>query len=221
MINLLIFDLDDTLVDHMNGAEKALLSVTDLIINLGYRKNNYNFSTFYDGYEQYNIKLWNLFEQGKINLAELMEKRFSYINDSFKINEIDAEKVKKIYWNTYVDNCRLHKQWIPLLNELQKKYKMVICTNGIEEIQLKKINKVKLNPFFKKIYCATEHPNCKPNTAYYQSIIHDFNIRPKNAVMIGDSFDNDIKPCKTLGINTLHYIHSEPFSIIENKLRGL
>lgn len=221
MINLLIFDLDDTLVDHMNSIKKALLSVTDLIIHLGYRKNDYNFSTFYYCYDKYNTKLWNQLERGEIGLTELLEKRFAFINNSFKLTKIDSEKVKSVYWNAYIENCKLSKQWLPILNYLRKKYKMVICTNGIENIQLRKIDKLKLNCFFDKIYCATNPPNCKPNTLFYQNIINDFNIMPQNAVMVGDSLQNDIIPCEILGINTLHYIYSEPFSIIENKLRGL
>lgn len=44
----------------------------------------------------------------------------------------------------------------------------------------------------------------KPNPAYYAEILARVKIEPDEAVMIGDSLDNDIIPANTIGIHTYH-----------------
>jgi HAD superfamily hydrolase (TIGR01549 family) len=43
---------------------------------------------------------------------------------------------------------------------------------------------------------------CKPNPRYYQEILDKSGCRPKEAVMVGDDFMNDIEPATQLGLYT-------------------
>jgi HAD superfamily hydrolase (TIGR01662 family) len=43
---------------------------------------------------------------------------------------------------------------------------------------------------------------CKPNPRYYQEILDRLDSRPKEAIMIGDDFGNDIEPAMQVGLHT-------------------
>jgi HAD superfamily hydrolase (TIGR01662 family) len=43
---------------------------------------------------------------------------------------------------------------------------------------------------------------CKPNPRYYQEILGKLDDRPKQAIMIGDDFGNDIEPAMQVGLHT-------------------
>lgn len=45
---------------------------------------------------------------------------------------------------------------------------------------------------------------CKPDPAYYAEILGRVGVEPDEAIMIGDSQRNDIRPAQTLGIRTYH-----------------
>ena len=87
MIKLVMFDLDDTLVDHKAGADSALHAITGVIVKLKYASREYDFSPFMCAYLKRNHNLWNDFVEGGIELACLLEKRFEYIYDWFDIKK--------------------------------------------------------------------------------------------------------------------------------------
>ncbi len=42
----------------------------------------------------------------------------------------------------------------------------------------------------------------KPNVAYYREILQQVEVQPNRAVMIGDDWENDIAPAKSIGLRT-------------------
>lgn len=44
--------------------------------------------------------------------------------------------------------------------------------------------------------------SCKPNMKYFQEILDDFGVQPKDALMIGNDVREDMEPCEQLGIDT-------------------
>ncbi len=47
-----------------------------------------------------------------------------------------------------------------------------------------------------------ESTYCKPNPLYYKEIMDKFSATPENTVMIGNDVNEDIMPCKELGVDT-------------------
>ncbi|MEQ1968116.1 HAD family hydrolase [Xenorhabdus nematophila] len=221
MIKLIMFDLDDTLIDHHAGAQQAMHTLSKLIVELGYADNMYDFSTFYDAYEKYNLALWPLFEKGQIDIATLLARRFTYIHDWFEINKIHQKQIKDAFWDTYVKNCPLISGWIFILQKLHSKFFLAICSNGMETIQRQKLMHNNLLPLFHRLYFGSSHPNCKPDPAFYLKILSDFHVKPENVLMIGDSIKNDINPCKELGMQTLHYSGTTSFQQIYKSITEL
>lgn len=221
MVKLIIFDIDDTLLDHRAGARKAMSALKQQLVQLNYIDEEYDFSIFLNGYEKRNHTLWSQFEIGKIAIADIMKKRFDYVFDWFEIRRHHKIAFKEIFWENYISNCHLTHDWISLLQQLHSDFHLIICSNGMKEIQLKKLEKNKISPFFDRFYFGDAHPNCKPNTDFFRRILEDFQLKPEHAIMVGDSLVNDVLPCQKLGINTLKYDGEASFQVIYKELMEL
>lgn len=55
---------------------------------------------------------------------------------------------------------------------------------------------------FDYITIYEESSFCKPSIGYYQEIMDKFGATPENTVMLGNDVNEDILPCKELGIDT-------------------
>jgi len=216
MIKLIMFDLDDTLVDHKAGAEAALNAVINLMIKTSHIPDSYDSKPFVDAYSKKNHRLWENFTAGRIAIDKLLEERFNYIADWFETDENIKEEIKKCYWDTYTTNCPLTADWIPLLEELKNHFSLVICSNGAHEVQIRKLKANNIIKFFDGLYFGTEQPKCKPFEDFFRGILDDFKLKPEEVLMVGDSLENDIIPCSKMGMQVLVYKSDSPYE----KLKG-
>ncbi|OSM94892.1 HAD family hydrolase [Lonsdalea populi] len=221
MVKLVIFDIDDTLLDHRAGAMKAISALKQQLAELDYINEKYDFIIFLHAYEKRNHTLWSQFEIGKITISDVLKKRFDYIFDWFDIRTQHKLIFEEVFWGNYISNCHLTNNWISLLQKIQSEFHLIICSNGMKEIQLKKLEKHKIITFFDRFYFGDAHPNCKPNIDFFIRILEDFRLRPEQAIMVGDSVENDILPCQKLGIKTLKYDGKTSFKKIYKELSEL
>nr|WP_243411021.1 HAD family hydrolase [Pectobacterium polaris] len=221
VIKLILFDIDDTLVDHQAGAFQAMQRISSLMIKLNYADDRYDFSEFIRSYETMSHTLWSQFELGEVDISTLLEKRFIYIYDWFGVKGFDFGFIEKEYWNTYIENCSLKNEWLPLLQQLSSTFPLAICSNGMEFVQRRKLVYTNILPFFSHFYFGNYYPDCKPDERFFKKILLDFNLQPENVLMIGDSLNNDISPCKNLGVRTLHYTGSASFQSIRQSIMEL
>jgi len=205
MIKLIIFDLDDTLVDHKVGAEAALKAVIDLMIKADYIPATYDSKPFVNAYHKKNLRLWSEFTTGRITIDKLLEERFDYISNWFETDVKIKEELKKCYWDCYTANCPLTADWTPLLKKLKNSFSLAICSNGSQEVQIRKLKYNNIIDFFDGLYFGTRKPECKPFENFFRGIIDDFNLKAEEVLMVGDSLDNDIIPCSKIGMQVLLY----------------
>lgn len=215
MIKLIMFDLDDTLVNHKAGAEAALKAVIDLMARADYIPATYDCKPFVDAYYKKNHRLWEEFTAGRIAIDKLLEDRFDYISDWFETDEKIKEELKKCYWDSYTANCPLTADWIPLLKELRNHLSLAICSNGAQEVQIRKLECNNIIGFFDGLYFGTRQPECKPFENFFRGILDDFKLKSEEVLMVGDSLDNDITPCSEMGMQVLLYKSDSPYEKIK------
>ncbi|MGM3184870.1 HAD family hydrolase [Dickeya oryzae] len=168
MVKIVIFDLDDTLVSHKAGADSALKAVTDWIVKYQYAKANSDFNAFREFFYKKNQYLWEDFVLGSIEMKMIFDKRFEYIYDWFDIKSLKHKKlIEGIYWDDYVSNCSLTRDWVPLLSELSEKLPLIICSNGMDKVQIKKLENKNIKKYFKSLYFGKSYPECKPNKIFF------------------------------------------------------
>lgn len=94
------------------------------------------------------------------------------------------------------------------LRVLSAQAKMYIATSAAEsrpeEIE-NAFKRVELAEYISGYFCRYNTGFSKPDVRFYQSILSQLDSRPQKTVMVGDSIENDIRPCILLGMNAIWF----------------
>lgn len=87
------------------------------------------------------------------------------------------------------------------LLDLYKKHTLAIVSIGVKEIQFEKMKKAGIDTslFSRIIIC--QDPFKKQS---YQHLLEDLGVAPYNAIVVGDRIKRDLAPAKALGCKTVH-----------------
>ncbi len=182
----IFFDADDTLFDFKKSeshAFKKLLSEFDLELN---------FEKYIKVYKNISDKLWFDLEKNIITLNELKLLRFELFADEMKL-DVDSRTLSKMYLNFLGECTFLIPGAIDILSYLKGKYTIIIITNGISEVQKKRLEKSKIKEYIDGIVVSEELKISKPNPEIFKYALKKFKCHDKSsALMIGDSLTSDI-----------------------------
>ena len=163
---IIIFDLDDTLISISKYDELVFKKICDVIIKIKKKKVLDKLKT----------------------LRKLELKTFKRINIFNKIfNNKNSKLATKIYNSYYPKSFKIKKSNVKILENLKTKKKILyLVTNGNKKRQMNKIKNLGILKYFKKIYVMDGNKKkFKPSTSSLSSLKKI--IRSKKAVMIGDS----------------------------------
>ena len=92
-----------------------------------------------------------------------------------------------------------------LLTSLAERYQLGVIANqpdGTEE----RLRNYGLDSFFSVCLSSTELGIAKPDPEIFRIALAQADCEPQHAVMVGDRIDNDIKPAKALGMQTVRIL---------------
>ena len=198
-IKNLIFDLDNTLYDFSTIWKKSNKLVYEY---LKYDKIA-SYEEFFKHYKAINNMLVDEVLKGNMKLREIRNTRLKLTLEKFGIilTEEDCKFYYEKQFKFILESIKPNKevnQWIKRLN---KKYKMIILTNGKSCEQRRKIEKLGLDNMF-KLYISGETHISKPKAEAFINVLEKENIVASETMMIGDSLHHDINPANKLGIKT-------------------
>ena len=202
----LFFDLDNTLWDFTRNSKDSLrLIFSDL---------NICFDDFYQYFEMVNNQLWESYQNKKLKQKEVVVKRFEQTLDKFKI-KADAEKINDLFLQ-HLSVCSILKPYtIETLQYLKRKnYHLHIITNGIKDIQFNKIKNSGILSFFDNIITSEEAGVPKPDKNIFRYALTRANARKARSIMIGDSWESDIKGAQQAGMKSVFISWDNP--MVEN-----
>ena len=114
-------------------------------------------------------------------------------------NTAQAERIsEQCYENTRQTINRAKET----LDELAKHYPMALVSNFYGNLRTV-LNEFGLTKYFRDIIESAEVGLRKPDPAIYKLCIEKTGLTPKETVIIGDSYKNDIKPAITLGCQSI------------------
>jgi putative hydrolase of the HAD superfamily len=90
-----------------------------------------------------------------------------------------------------------------VLQELKKRFRLALITNGAPDIQGTKIDGSNLASSFETILISGDHGFGKPDARIFQLALERLRVAPGEAVMIGDSLDRDIAGARAAGLRTI------------------
>ena len=192
---VILFDIDDTLLDFPKSEREALC---EAFMISGVELNEEMINT----YQEINYKLWKALERKEITKDELMIRRFEDFSKFYGF-EVDFVKVandyldclgKKVY---YIDGA------CELLNELYGKVKLYIVTNGLARVQNSRYKLTGFDKIFDGMFISEEVGANKPDAAFFEYVAeHIDGFEKEKTLIVGDSITSDIAGGINFGIDT-------------------
>lgn len=207
MYTTLIFDLDDTLTDDFENCREAFK------IMIASRNEIYSDEDFLR-FRKIDKKTWEDRAAGKLPTP--------YEDDDEKKKEwIRASRILKYYGEdniSYDEAVKLNDIYIEGMKEKvvsrpdatrvikylhDKKYKIIIATNGPLVPLKEKLRKIEIIDFVDIMFSSEEAGQMKPHKKFYEKLFEKSKIIPsKEILFIGDNLETDIKGGIEHGMST-------------------
>ena len=198
MIRNVLFDLDDTLFDF-HKAEKIALTKT--LVHFGIDPTEETLAL----YSTINATHWKRLELGEISREEVKVGRY---RELFKTIGVECDPVKATAY--YESMLAIGHYFMPgapeLLEELYRKYRLYIVSNGTAKVQEGRIGSSGIAKYMDGIFISQILGTNKPDKQFFDicfAEIPDFSL--SETVIIGDSLSSDIKGGINAGITTVWF----------------
>jgi putative hydrolase of the HAD superfamily len=196
----IFFDLDHTLWDFEKNSAltfQKILTESNVAVD---------FDRFIEIYVPINLEYWRLFREEKISKTEL---RYQRLAKTFKALEFEfSDDLIDHLSEQYIANLscynHLFEYTLELLEKLQVNYKLHIITNGFRDVQQRKIKASGIYDYFEHIIDSESVDVKKPNPKIFNHALQLANVAAENAIMIGDSFEADIKGALAVQMHAIH-----------------
>lgn len=200
----LFIDLDNTLYDFSGNSREAYIVVYNL---LDYDRWFRSFEHYYEIYEEYNLRLWALYAEGKITKEHLNAERYSH--PLRVVGAPDPEAIGAQFWDEAMKRLPLGSRLMPhakeILTYLRPKYKMYILSNGFTELQSRKMQSAGIAHYFDGMILSEDIGVNKPNPAIFTHALQVAGSTAEESLMIGDNYEVDIEGAQRVGIDQVFY----------------
>lgn len=184
---IIIFDADETLFDFKMSERDAFKNAM-LEFNIEYDEN-YHLKIYSD----INEAIWKEFEKRLITQEKLKVERFKRLSDKLNL-EFDEIKFARSYMKHLANASFLYDDSISLVESLHKSYKLSIVTNGLTDVQNKRIRRSIIAKYFQDIVISEEVGVSKPDSKIFELALNNLKHTDKSKVLIvGDSLTSDIQ----------------------------
>jgi YjjG family noncanonical pyrimidine nucleotidase len=191
----LLFDADGTLFDFDKAEALALARILeDLQLEFS--------SDAHIRYKTINQQLWHSFELGHLTQEDIKAKRFELWLAELALSG-DVQRISRDYLRHLSEQDVLLEQAHEVIENLSKRYSMMIITNGLKEVQRPRFERSSLRPYFTDIIVSGELGVAKPEAGIFDAAFEKMGNPSKTSVlMIGDSLSADMQGGIRYGIDT-------------------
>ncbi len=183
MIKRIIFDIDDTILESSEVMKKSFE-----LFALNYPEYNKDIKKIYEEIDVFCVNN-EITKEGIINYIK------NNINSNF--NEYYFDEAFKFV----LDNVEcMFEKTTEILKYLSNKYEIYALSNWLYDHQYKRLNKLGIDKYFNKIYCADNFGK-KPDKNTYLNICKPYNV--SECLIIGDNIILDVKMPLELGMNAI------------------
>ena len=197
----ILFDADNTIIDHKE-CEKQALKYLFKNIEFEYKDE------YQEIFRPLDRKLWDdvAFNRILLKKEDIPEYRFKIFFNKIQLRYSDYKKANLLFQDGLSQSSAIIKNADITMEYLYKKnFDLYVVTNGLVKLQKPRITNSKISPFIKDIIVSEEVGEGKPNLKIFNAILEKHNLKPDNAVMIGDSLEKDIIGAKNAGIKSIWY----------------
>lgn len=196
----LLFDADDTLFDFDIAEDISLRSFYKI------QKIPCSYERFYEEYRRENALLWSALEEGEIQASQIKTKRFENTMKALSLYKDNAEELSTLFIDELAKCDHLLDGALELIAAIAPHYKMYIITNGLWDVQRRRIGNSPLYKFFDGMVVSEKVRSAKPDRGIFEEALKTAGNPPKSEIlMIGDNLKADILGANLFGIDSCWY----------------
>lgn len=161
-------------------------------------------STLIDETAAWHARLQDTIEQNDCleSVEYLMEQMNKYAKNSCRPYQelIDRLDIAPTPWHTDLE--QLYPQTTECLASLYKRYSIGVIANQVQGTR-ERLLRLGILSYIDLLAASDEVGSAKPDPQIFSYALRQAGISAQYAVMIGDRIDNDIRPAKALGFQTI------------------
>lgn len=198
-----LFDLDDTLFDHQRCARAALLGVRDGHACFA----KLDPSEFEASHGRLLEELHAEVMAGRVELDAARVERFRrlYAWAGVDASQELAARAAATYRERYLDARIEVRGAAALLAVVKGHARIVVVSNNLLEEQREKLRHCGLDRHVDALVVSEEAGVSKPDPAIFQLALERVGVSADEAVMVGDSWVNDIEGARSAGIRAVWF----------------
>ena len=201
MIDLVVLDLDDTLLDHRGSAERAL---TTWLPTFDITASPEIIATWFELEERY----WAAWLAGRFRLAEARRRRMAGLLTVLGRPGADDAMLDALfarYVEAYEASWFAFPDAIDALAELTGAgLRAAVLTNGAAAMQRAKVAAIGAAPFLVDVLTAEDLQLAKPDPATFLETCRRLHVAPERALHVGDRYDLDVVAARAAGLRAVH-----------------
>lgn len=201
MARAVLFDLDDTLFDHRRSARAALTELHGV----------HGRGTDLDAFERHHTTFLEVMHRevlaGRLALDDARRERFRrvFLALGIALDNADVDAVASAYRSGYMSARRALDGAADLLLAVRRHARIGIVTNNLLEEQQDKLEYCGLAPFVDALIASEDIGVSKPDRGIFDVALQRLAVRAEDAVMVGDSWANDIVGAANAGIRAIWF----------------
>jgi putative hydrolase of the HAD superfamily len=197
-------DLDDTIFDHQHARRSALAEMQQLYPALA----GHSVISLETAHERHLQATFALLSAGKITLPDSRRERQRLFFGDYgvELSPSEAGQAEEHYRRAYDASRRPVPGIIPLIDAVRARgMKVAVITNGLPIEQNEKILLCGLANKLDSVVISGQLGVWKPDKAIFEHALANLGLIPGKAVMIGDSWRNDVLGARNAGIPAIWF----------------
>ncbi len=205
MIKVVIFDLDNTLIDFWGMKKKSSEAAVSAMIDAGLWLNKRKaLKILFDLYDKYGIEYKNIFQrflaktQKKLDYRLLAAAVVSYRKSQAGLS-MPYDGVEKT-----------------LKGLRERGYRLAILSDAPKFKTWMRLTELGIVDFFDVVLSLGDTKRRKPHSLPFRSVLKRLRISPDEALMVGDNIKRDILGAKKIGIKTAFAKYGSVYKLNKN-----
>ncbi len=199
-VNIVFFDLDETLYNYGAVRLKATLQVAEHVEELGLVEAGKFISV--------HQKIWKEIYRKYKGKCEMFNReiRFREVFRELKV-PVKTKLIKELanlFWSKVYEEMKPYRDVKPCLEALKREgVKIGLISDGYVKIQAKKLEALKIRKYFDVETYSEEVGENKPSKKIFLLALKKAGLPAEEAVMVGDNLKTDILGAKKTGLKTI------------------
>lgn len=196
VIDAVLFDLDDTLMDHQSAADRAVLHWAE---SMGVRADPDELT---GRWTQVSNRHYSRFQRRELSASEQQRARVREFLPHLDLrNDADAQSAFDAYVQLYRAAWTAFSDAVPSLRRARAAgLRVGVLTNGEEEFQRAKLIRGRLDAHVDVFIASSTLPWSKPDARAFQAACDQLGSEPASTLMVGDSLANDVYGARSAGL---------------------